>query len=357
VVDLTPFLVDPAATIREAMRRIDANARGIVLAVDAEHRLLGTVTDGDIRRAILSGLDLQLTVAALLDRKPKDLHHPPLTVPAGMPPAELLETMTRHDVRHLPIVDGDQVVGLAFLPDLVKEYQLPVRAIVMAGGFGTRLKPLTDHVPKSMLPVGDRPLLELIVRQLQQAGIRRVNLATHYKADMIADHFGDGRDFNVDIEYVNEDQPLGTAGAIGLLTSSDEPLLVVNGDILTEVDFAAMLEFHRSHRADMTVAVRPSELHVPYGVVETDGVDVVRISEKPVMRYFVNAGIYLLNPDVCEFVPNRQRYDMPDLIATLVAADRRVISFPVHEYWRDIGKSEDYSSAVADARTGDVGSR
>ena len=354
MVDLTPFLVGPDATIRDAMRSIDANGRGIVLVVALDRTLLGTVTDGDIRRAILSGLDLTLTVSALVERKPPDVHKPPLTMPAGTSAAELLEVMNRHDLRHVPIVDGDRVVDLAFLGDLVKEYELPLRAMVMAGGFGTRLKPLTDQVPKSMLPVGDRPLLELIVRQLQQAGIRRVNLATHYKADVIEQHFGDGSEFSVDIQYVNEHQPLGTAGAIGLLSASHEPLLVINGDILTQVDFGAMLDFHRTHAADMTVAVRPSELHVPYGVVETAGVEVVAVSEKPVMRYFVNAGIYLLNPDVCEFVPNGQRFDMPDLIARLIVERKRVISFPIHEYWRDIGKREDYHRAVADAEKGEL---
>jgi dTDP-glucose pyrophosphorylase/CBS domain-containing protein len=352
VTDLTPFLIGPDTTIREAMVRIDANQRGIVLVVGPDRRLLGTVTDGDIRRAILSGLDLELTVSALVDRKPARVNQPPLTVTVGTSVPELLETMNRHDVRHLPIVDGDRIVDIAFLADLIKEYQLPLRAMIMAGGFGTRLKPLTDQTPKSMLRVGDRPLLELIVRQLQQAGIRRVNLATHYKADVIEQHFGDGTEFSVDIQYVNEHRPLGTAGAIGLLSASHEPLLVINGDILTQLDFAAMLEFHRTHGADMTIAVRPSEFHVPYGVVETAGVDVVAVSEKPVMRYFVNAGIYLLNPDVCEFVPNGQHYDMPDLIGRLIAERRRVISFPVHEYWRDIGKTDDYRQAVADAEKG-----
>jgi len=353
VADIAPFLIEPGATIRDAIKRIDANGRGIVLVVGPNNRLIGTVTDGDIRRAILAGLDLTLTVSTLLKRKPADVQKPPLTVPRGTFAAELLDVMTRHEIRHVPIVDGDRVVDLAFLGDLVKQ-QLPLRAMVMAGGFGTRLRPLTDLVPKSMLPVGDRPLLELIVRQLQQAGIRRVNLATHYKADLIEQHFGDGREFSVDIQYVNEDQPLGTAGAIGLLGASNEPLLVINGDILTLVDFRAMLEFHRAHDADMTVAVRPSEFHVPYGVVETRGVEIVSVSESLVMRYFVNAGIYLLSPDVCASVPNGQHYDMPDLIARLMADRRRVISFPIHEYWRDIGKSEDYRRAVADAENGEL---
>src|ERR1044072_3325114 len=171
-----------------------------------------------------------------------------------------------------------------------------MRAVIMAGGYGTRLLPLTDQIPKPMLPVGDRPLLEIIVDQLKEAGIRQVNVATHYKSEAISDHFKNGEDFGVDIRYVKEDQPLGTAGALSLLEESDEPLLVINGDILTRVDFHAMLNFHREHAADLTVAVRQYEFRVPYGVIDTDGVAVTGISEKPMVRQFINAGIYLLNP-------------------------------------------------------------
>jgi NDP-sugar pyrophosphorylase family protein len=205
-----------------------------------------------------------------------------------------------------------------------------------------------------MLPVGDQPLLELIIEQLRQAGIRRVNLTTHYKGEIIARHFGDGRDFGVEIRYVKEDQPLGTAGALSLLDESDQPLLVVNGDILTRVDFRAMLDFHREHQAHMTVAVRQYEFRVPYGVIKTDGVAITGISEKPLARYFINAGIYLLNPKVCRFIPNGQSYDMTDLISRLVAAGRRVVGFPVREYWLDIGQVEDYQRALADVRNGEV---
>src|SRR6185436_7083304 len=172
------------------------------------------------------------------------------------------------------------------------------RALVMAGGFGNRLWPLTEEVPKPMLPVGDKPLLEWIVEQLKHAGIRQVNVATHYKGDVIAEHFKNGEAFGVDIRYVKEDQPLGTAGALSLLEVVDEPLLLMNGDILTRVDFRALLHFHREHKADLTMCVRQYEFNIPYGVIETDGVNVKGISEKPLVRQFVNAGIYLLNPHV-----------------------------------------------------------
>jgi dTDP-glucose pyrophosphorylase len=337
------------------MSLIDECSKGIALVVDEERRLIGTVTDGDIRRAILAGMDLDLPVQKLLEQRASTPYTRPITAPVGTSDAELLRLMNKHSVRQIPLLDEyGRVVNLVSLTDLVREYELPLTAVVMAGGYGTRLRPLTEEVPKSMLPVGGRPLLELIIEQLRQAGIRRVNLTTHYKGELIAQHFGYGRDFGVEIRYVKEDQPLGTAGALSLLDASDEPLLVINGDILTRVDFRAMLDFHREQEADMTVAVRQYEFRVPYGVIETDGVVITDISEKPVVRYFINAGIYLLNPGVCRFVPNGQPYDMPDLIKRLVTEGYRVVSFPIREYWLDIGRIEDYQKALADAENGEV---
>jgi dTDP-glucose pyrophosphorylase len=353
--DVSELFVSTESTIRNAIERIDRTGSGIALVVTPDRRLLATITDGDVRRALLAGTSIDSSVQNLLDRKPEDSPHAPTIAAAGMGHADLLELMNRHDVRHIPLVDRDGcVVDIALLKDLVHEYDLPLRALVMAGGYGTRLRPLTDEVPKSMLPVGDRPLLEIIVRQLEQAGIRRVNLATHYRGDVIEQHFGDGGRFNVDIRYVNEDEPLGTAGALGLLERSDEPLLVINGDILTQVNFAAMLEFHRANRAEMTVAVRPFEMQVPFGVIKTDGLNVTGIDEKPVIRSFINAGIYLLNPDLCRVMPEGERYDMPDLIARVAAAGHRVISFLLREYWLDIGHRADYSQAMKDALEGGV---
>jgi len=224
--------------------------------------------------------------------------------------------------------------------------------LVMAGGQGSRLRPLTEELPKPMLPVGNKPLLQLIVEQLKLAGIRQVNLATHYKGEVIAEHFKNGEAFGVDIRYVKEDQPLGTAGALSLLDEVDEPLLVMNGDILTRVDFRALLHFHREHKADLTVCVRQYEFNVPYGVIDTDGVNVKGISEKPVVRQFINAGIYLLNPQVRKLIPNGQPYDIPDLIDRLIHEQRTVVCFPIREYWLDIGKVDQYDQAKADMAAG-----
>lgn len=351
--DFSSLVVTEDSSVRSVISCIDKNGKGIAIVLDADNHLIATVTDGDIRRAILAGLDVELPVRELLNRRTSISPHGPIVAPIGTPDTTLLHIMAETTVRHIPLVDEDnRVVDVALLSELVKEFELPLRAVVMAGGFGTRLRPLTEELPKPMLPLGSRPLLELIVEQLRDAGIRKVNVATHYKGDVISDHFKDGQDFGVDIRYVKEDQPLGTVGALSLLEESEEPLLVINGDILTRVDFRAMLHFHRDHNADLTVAVRQYELSVPYGVVDTDGVSVRGISEKPVVRQFINAGIYLLSASVRRMIPNGQPYDIPDLIQLLLKNGRSVVCFPIREYWLDIGKADHYDQAKSDIANG-----
>jgi dTDP-glucose pyrophosphorylase len=347
---LTNLVVGPASSVREVMEQIDRSGKGIALVLDESQHLLGTVTDGDIRRAILAGIDLNTSVEQLLVRRQDSSG--PLTAPVGTSDSTLLHLMNESGVRQIPLIDEEnRVVDVMLLSDLVKEFELPIRAVVMAGGLGTRLRPLTETLPKPMLPIGSRPLLELIVERLKQSGIRRLNVATHYKGEVISDHFKDGQDFGVEITYVKEDQPLGTVGALSLLEDSEDPLLVINGDILTRVDFREMLNFHREHKAELTIAVRQYEFSVPYGVVETDGVSVKGISEKPVVRQFINAGIYLLNPSVRRLVPNQQQYDMPDLIHRILSEGRQVVCFPVREYWLDIGIEDHYVQAQSDVAT------
>lgn len=347
---LEELLLPPTSTVREAMQSIDRTGAGIALLVDEERRLIATVTDGDLRRAILAAVPIDSTVQALLDRTPRP-KPTPLTAPVDTPLEELLRLMSDAVLRQIPLLDDEgRVVDIALLEELVKEYQLPLRAVVMAGGYGRRLGELTEGLPKPMLPVGDRPLLERIIDQLREAGIHRVNLSTHYRGDTIAAHFGDGSDFGVEINYVEEDEPLGTAGALALLQSADEPTLVMNGDVLTRVDFRAMLRFHQEHEAALTVAVRPYEVQVPFGVVATDGAEVRAIEEKPLVKGFVNAGIYLLDPHVQRHVPSGRRFDMPELIEEVLTRGGRVVGFPLHEYWVDIGELEDYRRALLENR-------
>ena len=350
---LSEICITADSSIRQAIACINADSHSqIALVVDDGRRLLDTITDGDVRRAILAGVDLNSPVSVLRDRRAGSRYMEPVTATAGTEPSALLQLMQQREVHQVPLLDGgDRVTGLATLRELLAVQVLPVRAVVMAGGYGNRLRPLTEDIPKPMLPVGDRPLLELIVNQLREAGVRKISLTTHYKSERISKHFGDGRDFGVEIRYLQEETPLGTAGALNLLERSDDTVLVINGDILTRVDFRAMLDFHQEHRGDMTVAVGTHEFRVPYGVIESDGVAVTGIAEKPLVRHFINAGIYLLASDVLGYIPSSERYDMTDLIARVLSEERTVLGFPMHEYWLDIGQIEDYRQALADMKT------
>jgi len=333
------------------MTCIDRGTRGIALIVDEQRHLLTTITDGDVRRAILAGLDLDAPIEKLIEHKKNNpMYHPPVIAQDSITKALMLAIMERNAVQQLPLVDEKfRVVGIVGISELLgAQPRLPVQAVVMAGGFGIRLRPLTEDIPKPMLPVGDRPLLEHILINMRRAGIDQVNVTTHYKPEKIREYFGDGRRFGISLAYVNEVEPLGTAGALSLLEAPNETLLVINGDILTGVDFRAMLDFHQQHHADLTVAVRQYDIRIPYGVLECDGPFVKHLSEKPVHHYLVNAGIYLMEPAMYGFVPHNQRFDMTDLIQLLIDHGKSVISFPVVEYWLDIGQHEDYQQAQED---------
>jgi len=351
---LARFAVRPEAPMRDALAVIEANGEGVALALDEDRRLVGIVTDGDIRRAILGNRDVTTTpVGEFLGHKPGRVWSKPLTASADLDEADLVRLMTVRLVRHMPLVDGDgRVVGMALLEDLSKPVERPLRAVVMAGGFGSRLRPLTEDIPKPLLEVGHKPVIEHIVGQLRQAGVRHVSVTTHFHAEKIRDHLGDGRDFGIDVRYAHEETPLGTAGALAALKGGNEPLLVINGDILTAVDFRAMHHFHREQRSDITVGVRRYEVKVPFGVLEVEDTAVRRLVEKPAYSLFINAGIYLLEPAMLDLIPTDRRFDMTDLIQLRLDQGGTVTSFPIHEYWIDIGQLQDYMRAQADAAAG-----
>jgi dTDP-glucose pyrophosphorylase len=332
--------------MREAINRINRNQKSIVLITDKENRLIGIITDGDVRRALLDGKNLNTKVKELLPAKPISHCHQPVTASVETERLELLKLMQKHSVRQIPLVDMDgRVVDLVTLDEFIPNQFLPLQAVIMAGGSGTRLRPLTKDLPKPMLPVGGRPLMELILEQLREAGIRRATITTHYKSEKIIEHFGNGRDFGVELNYLTEDHPLGTAGGLGTIAVSKEPLLVINGDVLTKVNFRAMLNYHREHKADLTIAVHRYDVNVPYGVIKSDGALVQNLLEKPVLSFLVNAGIYLLEPTVHRYIPNGQHLDMTDLIQNLLDKNRHVVGFPILEYWLDIGHKTDYAQA------------
>ncbi len=340
--------VSPSATVAAAMQVLDRTGYGVLLLTDSSGRLSGVATDGDIRRGILGGIHL----SDACDRVANDR---PIVAHAPIEREAALRLMDEHDIHQLPIIDAERrVLSLLLRRDLVVETGTDLCAVVMAGGYGMRLRPLTESLPKPMLPVGDRPLLELTIGQLRRAGITNVSVATHYLPEKISEHFGNGESFGVRLNYVHEENPLGTAGGLRLLTNVAGTLLVINGDVLTGVPFPAMLAYHRQHRADMTVGVRKYEVHVPFGVVECDDVRVTHVREKPSLGFFINAGAYLLEPGILGFIPEGRRFDMTDLILKLLENGRTVVGFPIVEYWLDIGRQEDYQQARTDVVKGRI---
>ncbi|MCA9060325.1 MAG: nucleotidyltransferase family protein [Planctomycetaceae bacterium] len=341
---LKPLLIQQQMTVRDVMARIDEGGLGISLLIDDDCRFIRTVTDGDLRRAIIRGHGLDTDVATALPPQSQ----PSITAPVGTSSDEQLEIMLAAEVRHLPLLNADGTIADLTCSDNLISEEVSMQAVIMAGGFGTRLRPLTDNTPKPMLSIGGKPLMERTIENLQKAGIHRINVTTHYLPEKITQHFGAGERFGVDLNYVSEDQPLGTAGALRLISEVEEPLLVMNGDILTNVDFRALMKFHREHSAALTVGVRQYEFQVPYGVIDADEGVIRGLREKPRMSFLVNAGIYLLEPSVIRHIPVGQRYDMTDLIEELVRTGSRVVTFPFMEYWLDIGKHDDFEKAQED---------
>lgn len=334
------ILVRSGTTIREAVQVLDASELQIVLVTDDNDRLLGTVTDGDVRRGILSGVALDQPVQGIMNPRP--------TVAGPSDSREgILALMQRKQLRHIPVVDDNQrVVGMEMLDQLVQSRTKPNRVVLMAGGLGTRLQPLTDDTPKPMLRVGAKPLLETILENFIDSGFRRFSIAVNYLGDVIQNHFGDGSKWGVDIEYLRESRQLGTAGALRLLPEiPPEPIFVMNGDVLTKVNFSQLLDFHTGHGASATMCVREYDFQIPYGVVTLDRHRIAGIEEKPVQRLFVNAGIYVLEPDVLHLLPANDRFDMPGLFGKLIERRHETAVFPIREYWLDIGQMADYERA------------
>ena len=343
---LEAVVAPPALSIADAIAQLEKAGTGGLVLCHPDGQVAGLLTDGDIRRAVLRRMSLAGPCGSIATQAP-------VVARAPIEPAEALALMLQHDINHLPVVD-DAGVLIDFLlrKNLVVDAPGDLSAVVMAGGFGKRLLPLTETIPKPMLPMGERPLLERTIDQLRGAGIRDVHLTTHYLPDSIVGHFGDGEAFGVRMSYATEDEPMGTAGGLRLMPRPSGPFLVINGDILTRVPYQTMLRFHRKHAATLTVGIRAHEVEVPFGVVESDDVRVTDLTEKPRIRLLVNAGIYLLEPGAWDHIPAGRRFDMTDLIRRLLDEGEVVVAFPIIEYWQDVGRHEDYRQAQDDVRDG-----
>jgi dTDP-glucose pyrophosphorylase len=336
-------LIGPTTTLREALATIDKAGCQIVLVVDEQRRLLGTLSDGDARRALLRGTHLSDAASVAMHRSPRKAHR-------DEPRAALLASMKQHGIHQLPLVDAhDVVVGLVVLDDLLVPEQRDNEIVVMAGGLGSRLRELTRDTPKPMLRVGSRPLLETIVLHFASQGFRRFSFAVNYRADQIEAHFGDGAAFGVEIRYLREEQRLGTAGALSLLPSAPTaPVLVTNADLLTKEDYGQMIDTHAASAAAATMGVRDYEMQVPFGVVNEAGGRVTSIDEKPTHRFLVSAGVAVLSPEAVALVPTGTAFDMPQLFETMLQRGLTVRSHRIDGYWIDIGRVADFERANAD---------
>lgn len=349
MVNLADVLVPEGAPLRAVLERITRSGKQIALVVDPERRLVGLVTDGDLRKAILRGLPLEAKVEEAMNRAP-------VVGTPGLPAAEALALMRSRSIRHLPLLDASRkVVDLLLLEDLLAPPPpLKNRAVIMAGGEGRRLRPLTDSTPKPLMSVGGKPILEILIERLRQSGIVEILIALHHKSEMIRERLGDGSRLGVRVEYVEEPIPLGTMGALTLIRERlDYPFFVVNGDILTKCDFRAMWDFHRSRAAvAMTVGVSLHQVEIPYGEFTLKGTQVLEVDEKPRKEFPVNAGIYVLDPSAVDAIPRGEYFDATDLIRLLLARDKPVAAYLIREYWLDVGRHHDLEKANRDVAEG-----
>lgn len=337
---LDAFCVHAADSLLDALRAIERGSVGMTLVIDDGRRLLGVLTDGDARRALIAGAPLDSPVS-------KHANRSFLSVDEGRSRAQVLELMQARRLTQVPIVDGEGLlVGLHTLHDILGTAERPNPAVVMAGGRGTRLGSLTDALPKPLIPVAGRPILERIVLQLVEHGIRDIYLSIHYLGHLIEEHFEDGARFGCRIQYLREEKPLGTGGALALLPETPtHPMLVMNGDLITDAHLGAMIDFHAAGPQVATLAVKSYAHRVPFGCVDLDGDRVTGLVEKPNLVREVNAGIYVLDPALLADVPRDAPYQLPELIQACLADQRRVAAYPLRKEWIDVGRPQQLDRA------------
>lgn len=334
------------ASIQQAISNLDQVAIKIVLVVNEAGELEGTISDGDIRRGLLKGLDLNSSITNVI-------HRNALVVPPEMGRAMVMQLMVANKIQQIPAVnEHHHVVGLHLWNEITTPPVRPNTMVIMAGGKGTRLRPHTENCPKPMLLVSGKPMLEHIIERAKLEGFSRFVLAVHYLGHMIEEHFGNGKRLGVQIDYLREQFPLGTAGALGLLQPRpDDAFVVTNGDVITDIRYGEMLDFHLRHNAAATMAVRVHEWQHPFGVVQTQGIEIVGFEEKPVARSHINAGVYALNPEALFELKADERCDMPTLFERLQATTQRTVAYPMHEPWLDVGRPDDLHLANANTAT------
>jgi dTDP-glucose pyrophosphorylase len=327
-------------SFRDAIRAIDEGEHQIALIVGENNYLKGILTDSDVRRALLRGVPLDSPITNIMNTSPT-------TAPADGRRSAILATLKTRRIIQVPLIEDDgRIVDVVTIGDFINQESHPNTVVLMVGGRGNRLQPLTDDCPKPMLPIGGKPLLETIVDNFIEAGFKNIVFSVNYRSDIIHEHFGDGSAWGINISYLNEDKPLGTAGALSLIQErSEHPVIVMNGDLLTKVNIEHLLAFHYEQGADATICVREHTFDIPYGVVEFSEHRLLNLREKPSVKMFVNAGIYVIEASALDYIPTDQYFDAPQLFSALLEAGRETCVFPVREYWADIGRIDDLENA------------
>lgn len=345
--DWKDVLLKADTDIKSGIELIDKIGMQILLIVDEANHLLGTVTDGDIRRGILKGVGLNQPITEIMNKTP-------CTVNEDNSRDDAYKLMVSKIIKHCPVVNEQGVVvGIHLLETmLANSSNMESPVIIMAGGLGSRLAPLTDDTPKPLLKVGGKPIIDTIIDRFIEQNFKEFYVSVNYKSELIKEHLGDGQDRSIHIHYLEENQRLGTAGALSLLpVRPTKPIIVMNADLLTKVDFRSLIHYHHEHGSSATMCVREYDFQVPYGVVKLDGSNIRKIVEKPVHRFFVNAGVYCLAPDVLDVVPRNHYFEMPELFNKLRELDKTTCCFPIREYWLDIGQHADYNRANKEYHT------
>lgn len=338
--DIQKIKLTVSSTIKEALQIIDLGAVKFAIVVDKDDKLIGTLSDGDIRRAFLDGKSLEDKIETIYFNEPTIAN-------INNTKEEIINLCISKKIYQIPIVDDEgRVVSINLLDELLKPKVYSNKVVLMVGGLGKRLRPLTETTPKPMLHVGGKPILQTIVEKFVSNGFVNIVMCVGYKSNVIQDFFKDGSRFGANIEYVFENKRMGTAGALTLLQNKpNQPFFVMNGDLLTNINFEHLFEFHTNNNSMATMCVREYDFQVPYGVVNAKNGKILSIDEKPVQRFFVSAGIYMLNPQCIDSISNDEFYDMPTLFEALIDKNENVISFPLHEYWLDIGRMTEYEKA------------
>lgn len=331
-------------TIFQAMKNIsETGARFAVVIAAEDGKLLGTISDGDIRKALLSGLNLNDSVVKVMNVNP-------VVASINASNIELRDTMERNNYTHIPVIEFDKIVKIVSLKEVQHAEPLKENIVVlMVGGLGSRLGELTSNCPKPMLKLGDKPILEIIIENLKDYGFHNFYLSVNYKSEMIENYFGDGSSLDIKINYIREEERMGTAGSLSLLKpTNDLPIIVMNGDVLAKINFSSMIDFHSTNGLDACMCTIRHDYQIPFGVVHFDGDLVKSIEEKPIHTTMVNAGIYSLDPKLLSLIPKNIFFDMPVLLEKIITEKYRVGTFQVQDYWLDIGRRDDFHRAEMD---------